>query len=521
MEKLKKRLILMIVGFFAMIFAFAYMYMQGMRVFEGEDIRYYVAVQKTVEAVTTAGFGGHAPWDSLGMNVIIIVMNLIGVSLFFFGVPIALAPLIVPRLKEAIKQEPSRSSDKEDHVIITEFTDTDEVLVEKLSEYGYDYLLIVDDKQEALELERNGHDVVYGSSRSTDVLRSANIEESKAIVVNLDDNINPSVLLSAKRYGEETDKISVVNSKDVKKYYKLSGSDFVLESRTELGKALGLRSALDISEEIMDITDNTPSIKQDIIHPDDDIRDKTIEDYSDKKNRSVLCGWFDGQFVPAPRPDRVISNNSILVTTGEDLVDGQDYSYKKTRDIIIAGYGSVGKSVEDTVSSRGYNCTTVDLEEESADINGDVTDPEVLKRAGISDADSVVVTINDDNITIYSILVANQINPDIDIICRVNKEENIWKAYESGANFVISLETLTGDVIANRIIDDKEFISPTQELNVESVSSEGYEGSMVKNTDLIEKHGFIIAIERDESLIAEVGGETQIKSGDSMIIIDR
>lgn len=510
----------MIVGFFLMIFVFAYIYMQGMRFFEGEDIRYYVAVQKTVESVTTAGFGGHAPWDSLGMNVIIVTMNLIGVSLFFFGVPIALAPIVIPSLKEAIKQEPARSSNKEDHIIITEFTDTDEVLVDKLSEYGYDYLLIVDDKQEALDLERDGHDVVYGSPKDTQVLRNANIGESKAIVVNLDDNINPSVLLSAKRYGEDTDKISVVNSKDVKQYYELSGSDFVLESRTELGKALGLRSALDITEEIMDITNSSPEITEDIIHPDDAVAGKTVEDYRNTKNRSVLCGWFDGQFVPAPRPDRIVSDNSILITTRGNADDPRDYSCKKSRDVIIAGYGSVGKSVEETVSSRGYNCTTIDLEED-ADINGDVTEPEILKEAGISDADSVVVTINDDNITIYSILVANRINPDLDIICRVNKEENIWKAYESGANFVISLETLTGDVIANRIIDDKEFISPTQELNVKSVDSGEYEGSQVKDTDLIEQHGFIIAIERDGELVGDIDGDTMIKSEDDMIVIDR
>lgn len=520
MKKLKKRLLLMVVGFFLMIFIFAYIYMQGMRAFEGEDIRYYVAVQKTVESITTAGFGGHAPWDSIEMNIIVIIMNLIGVSLFFFGVPIALAPVVVPRLKEAIKDEPSRSSNKEDHVIITEFTDTDEVLVEKLSDYGYDYLLIVDDKQEALNLEREGHDVVYGAPEDTQVLRNANIGESKSIVVNLDDSINPSVLLSAKRYGENTDKISVVNSKDVKQYYELSGSDFVLESRTELGKALGLRSALDITEEITDITDNSPEIVEDIIHPDDKISGKTVEDYRDEKNRSVLCGWFDGQFIPAPRPDRVVSDNSILITTDNDSRDAQEHSYNKNRDVIVAGYGSVGKSVEETVSSRGYNCTTIDLEED-ADINGDVTDPEVLKEAGISDADSVVVTINDDNITIYSILIANKINPDLDVICRVNQESNIWKAYESGANFVISLETLTGDVIANRIIDDKEFISPTQELNVKSVDSGKYEGSHVKNTDLIEQHGFIIAIERDGKLVGDVDGDTEIKSGDDIIVIDR
>jgi len=522
MEKLRKRLLLMIIGFFLMIFAFAYIYMQGMIIFEGENIRYYVAIQKTVESITTAGFGGHAPWSSIEMNVIVITMNLIGVSLFFFGVPIALAPIIVPRLKEAIKDKPSRSSNKEGHVIITEFSDTDEVLVEKLSDYEYEYVLIVDDEEEALKLEKEDHDVVFGSPKDTEVLKRANIQSADSIVVNLDDNVNPSVLLSAKRYGKNTDKVSVVDSKNVKKYYELSGSDFVLESRTKLGKALGLRSTLDISEEIRNISDSTPKIKQRIVHPDDENAGKTVKEYRTKEDKSILCGWFDGQFVPGPRANRIISSNSILITKSHRK-DSPSYKkpHNKGTNIIIAGYGSVGKSVEETVISRGYNATTIDNKDDKADIQGDATDPEVLEEAGISDADSIVITINDDNFTIFTTLVSNEINSELDIICRVNKEENIWKTYQSGADFVISLETLTGDAIANRIIDDKDFISPTQELSVTSVESCQYEGQKLQETDIIDKYGFVIAIERAGKLMGDIKGETEIRPDDKLIVIDK
>lgn len=523
MNKLAKRLLVMACGFIIMILSFSYIYMQGMQIFEGEQVAYYVAVQKTVESITTAGFGGHAPWDSVQMNVIVIVMNLIGVSLFFFGVPIALAPIIAPRLKDAIRQRPSTKSDKENHILITEYNDTDEVLIEKLSEYGYEYVLVIEDEKRALELERQGHNVVWGSPEDTAVLKNANISDSRAIVVDIGDNINPSVLLSAKRCEEDIDRISVVKSKNVKSHHNLAGSDFVLESRTEFGKALGLRSVLDIVKEIDDITDSTPNIREYVVHPDDEIVGKTVGEYRNYNSQSVLCGWFDGQFVPGPSPDKKITANSILITTTDEknADSSRNSPSSESQSIVVAGYGSVGKSVEDTVTSRGYNVVTIDKDDKDADINGNITNPEVLKEAGISDAKSIVITINDDTDAIYSTLVVSNISPDTEVITRVNKEDNIWKVYDSGADFVISLETLTGDVVADRIIEDKEFIAPTQELSLVSVSGSEYEGLTIQESNIIDEIGYVIAVERENGeLIGNIRGDTEIKSGDTIVVIE-
>jgi Trk K+ transport system NAD-binding subunit len=524
MKKLKRRLILMVIGFFSMIFIFAYIYMQGMAVFEGEDIRYYVAVQKTVESITTAGFGGHAPWSSLGMNLIVITMNLIGVSLFFFGVPIALAPIVIPSLKEAIRDRAPRETDKKNHIIITEFSNKDQVLVDKLSKYGYDYLLIVEDENEALRLQREGHDVVFGSAEETEVLQNANISDSKAIVTDIEDSVNPSILLSAKRYGGDTDKISVVESKDVVQYHELSGADFVLESRTAFGKALGLRSILSLPQEIEKITENSPPVQEHIVHPDNDIVGLTVEEYREQKGESILCGWFNGQFIPAPRPDKVVTENAILVTTDSDasVSDDKKVSNNEKGNIIIAGYGNVGKSVEETVTNKGFTTTTIDGGEEDADIQGDITNPEVLNEAGISDSKALVITINNDADVIYSTLVATDLSPETEIISRVNNEDNIWKVYDSGADFVISIDTLTGDVVANRIIDDKKFIAPTQDLNLKPVDGSEYSGMKMMNTDVSDTHGYVIAIEKnDGELIGNIDGETVIEEDDSMIVIER
>lgn len=526
MDNIKKRVILFVFGFASMVAVFSFIYMIGMSVFEGEEIKYYVAVQKTVESVTTAGFGGHAPWSSLGMNVIIVVMNLVGVSLFFFGVPIALAPLIAPSIKQAIRDRPPRESDKKDHVIITEYDDTDEVLVEKLNEYGYDYLLIIEDEDRALELQREGHDVIFGSPEDTDVLKNANIEKSRSLIVDIEDSVNPSILLSGKRYGEETDKISVVRSKDVERYHELSGADFVLKSRTEFGRALGLRSILNLRKEINNIINHSPNTKEVVINPDDEIAGYSVREYSERVGESILCGWFNGQFIPAPRPDKTVSENAILITTdnesSEDTKEDRDYVNNGGNKVVIAGYGNVGRSVKQTVESRGHDTITIDNKREDADIIGDISDPETLREANISDADSIVITINNDVKIIYSTLVASNLSPETDIISRVNKEENIWKVYDSGADFVISLETLTGNVIANRIIEDRDFISTAQELEVNSISGEKYAGMNMEDTDIVQDEGYIIAMEkRNGELIGDIDGKTKIEEDDTLIYIQR
>ncbi len=87
---------------------------------------------------------------------------------------------------------------------------------------------------------------------------------------------------------------------------------------------------------------------------------------------------------------------------------GKKFEHKKDKAVLIAGCGRLGGSLAGVLSDRGYNVMIVDKDAESFrklpptftgfQIEGDATDVDVLKNAGIEKADIVMATANDDNI---------------------------------------------------------------------------------------------------------------------------
>ena len=87
---------------------------------------------------------------------------------------------------------------------------------------------------------------------------------------------------------------------------------------------------------------------------------------------------------------------------------GHKFEHKKDKMVLIAGCGRLGGSLAGVLSDRGYNVMIVDKDPESFrklpptftgfQIEGDATDIDVLKNAGIEKAEIVMATANDDNI---------------------------------------------------------------------------------------------------------------------------
>jgi hypothetical protein len=77
---LSRRVLFAIGGGAVMLTAYATVYRWGMATFEGEHISYVRSLQVVLEALTTAGFGGDAPWASTQMNVLVILIRSFGFS---------------------------------------------------------------------------------------------------------------------------------------------------------------------------------------------------------------------------------------------------------------------------------------------------------------------------------------------------------------------------------------------------------------------------------------------------------
>ncbi len=122
---------------------------------------------------------------------------------------------------------------------------------------------------------------------------------------------------------------------------------------------------------------------------------------------------------------------------------------------ILLGYGDVGRSISKVLQEAGVSFVVVDKNEAKMKdmdfdyVAGDATDEEVLRRAGIKDASTVIIVLNNDADIIFTTLIARNINPQCIILARANAAKSIDKIYRAGADYVASLSIVAGQMLAH------------------------------------------------------------------------
>lgn len=120
---------------------------------------------------------------------------------------------------------------------------------------------------------------------------------------------------------------------------------------------------------------------------------------------------------------------------------------------IVCGYGRVGRQIADELNEEKAKFIVVDRDPKEAKeaedegymvVNGDPTEERTLLKAGILKAKSLIVVPGSEVDSLYIVLSARSLNPDVFIIARASKEEGIAKIKKAGANKVTMPEQIAG-----------------------------------------------------------------------------
>ena len=98
-------------------------------------------------------------------------------------------------------------------------------------------------------------------------------------------------------------------------------------------------------------------------------------------------------------------------------------------------------------------------------ILGSAADLEILEKAGIMKAPTVVITTHDDDTNIYLVIYCRRLRPDIQIISRATLERNVATLHRAGADFVLSYESMGANTIFN-LLDRSDILIVTEGLDV-------------------------------------------------------
>jgi len=338
------------------------------------------------------------------------------------------------------------------------------------------------------------------------------------------------VILTARELSSELRIVSVVEDDDVASYHRYAGADEIVRPRRVLGQSLATKATTTVSADLRDTIELSEelAVTELLVQEHSDLVGQTIPESGirDRMGITVIGAWFNGEFVPVPGPENVIDGNTILLVAGrrDNLTELKSRTVSTLRHnpdrVVVGGYGVVGRTAVETLASGGVSTCVVDIADEAGvDVVGDVTDESVLEDAAVDDSRSIILTLDDDATTIYATLVLRQVAPGVEIIARANETENIPKLYRAGAEYVLSLSTVTGRMLASILIEDEEILTPETQFELVRTTAPQIVGRSLGDVDLRARTGCtVVAVERNEDLLTDLGPEFVVREDDMLIV---
>ena len=529
MDKWQRRTVyysLLLVG---SMLLFALLYQNGMRIYEGEPKTFLHALQIVVETFTTTGFGSDSPWVSPEMQVFVILMDLFGTLLIFMAFPVIAFPLLEDILSTTVPT--SVADDTEDHVIICSYTSRAEALIDELDSWGVDHVIVESDRERATELYENDYRVVHADPTSIAGLEGAALGSARALVADVSDQVDASIVLTAREIVEDVPIVSVIEEPDRQSYHRLAGADHVLSPRPLLGQSLTSKVTTSVTADLgeaIEIGDDF-GVAELPIRRGSRLVGTTLAESGirEQSGVNVIGVWFRGEFETPPSPNATLTDGTVLLVTGreEQLEELKQLTLSEVRrfsrgETIVIGYGKVGSRITAALDEAGLAYTVVDRTEmDGVDVVGDATEPETLQAAGIENARSVILAIPDDTTTEFATLVVRDISPETEIIARVQEIESVQKMYRAGADYVLSLATVSGRMIASTILEDEDVLSLDQQVEVVRTVAPKLVGQTIGDADVRSKTGCtVVGVERNGTVITDVGPEFGVETGDELIV---
>jgi voltage-gated potassium channel len=213
---------------------------------------------------------------------------------------------------------------------------------------------------------------------------------------------------------------------------------------------------------------------------------------------------------------------------------------KKLRDhFILCGYDRIGQVIADALEKedRPFVLITRNIEELSSAqekgclcIQGDPSDYDILKKAGVEKARGLLAVTENDAINVFIIVSARKLRPDIFIVARATTQDSVSKLEAVGANRAINPYSSGGERIVRialypGISDFIERVLPGYggDLGLDDIEVTGDSwlvGKQISEAQDYSGGASILAIRKHGvEIIAKPSDDTTIEEGDSLILL--
>ena len=445
---------------------------------EGRDFSAVTGVYWTLTVMSTLGFGDITFNSDLGrlFSIIVLVSGILFllVMLPFTFIQFFYAPWLEAQNKSRVPR--TLPSEVTRHVLITCWDPIAIALVGRLRQYGHDYVILVPEVQQALDLVDQGFRVLVGELDDATTYLRAQVDRAALVVALNDDMKNTSIVYTVREIAPQVPIVANADLEDSVDILRLAGCSHVFQFMNMLGhslarRTLGAHTRSNVIGRFEDLViAEAPAMRTPLVG-------KSIRHLGLRQATGInIVGlWNRGGF-SLPHPDTEVESSTVLLLAGSEaqLASYSDWvgesGDRSTAPVLILGGGRVGQAAAATLREQGVPYRIVEKNprlrgDAEHCILGSAADHATLIKAGIDEAPSVFITTHNDDVNIYLTIYCRRLRPDIQIISRATLDRNINILHAAGADLVMSHASMAANTIINILTPDRVLML-TEGLNI-------------------------------------------------------
>ncbi|MBW1783584.1 MAG: NAD-binding protein [Deltaproteobacteria bacterium] len=485
----------------------------------------------TLTVMSTLGFGDITFDSDLGKLFSMVVL-LSGIVFLLVMLPFTFIQFFyAPWLEAQSKARAPRElpEDMNGHVILTNYDPITMNLVDSLRQYQNEYVIVMEDVKQALELIDLDYEVVVGELGDPETYRRLRVEKATLVVANINDMMNTNIAFTVREVSKEVPIVANADLDDSVDILQLAGSTHVFQFMKLLGQSLSRRVLRTSARaNVIGSIDSLLLAEAPIMRTS--LVGKTLQQSRLRETTGLTAVgvWERGTFENATATTVMNSTTVLLMAgTAEQLERYDEHfgSHQKSRaPVLILGGGRVGRAAAKALEEGDVDYRIIEknkrLVENDRYIHGSAADINTLERAGIKEAPSVVITTRDDPTNIYLTIYCRRLRPDIQIISRATLDRSISKLHTAGADLVMSYASLAANTILNLLKPD-EVLMLAEGLNVfrVGVHSSLIGKSLAESQIRLQTGCNVIATNQDGKMVINPDPSVCLHENNELIII--
>jgi voltage-gated potassium channel len=207
-----------------------------------------------------------------------------------------------------------------------------------------------------------------------------------------------------------------------------------------------------------------------------------------------------------------------------------------TNHMVLCGFGRVGREIGREWLAEKVPFVVIDINQHSLEdalragylvVEGNASDIEVLRKAGVERARGLVAATDSDADNVYVTLSARVLRPDIFIVARANKEDSASRLQLAGASRIISPYNIGGRRMASLAMRPTavEFIDTilqagNSELLIEDLTilrDSGWPGKTLAELVGPASEAIVLALKRGAHMSFRPAAKTLLQDGDEIV----